>query len=611
MSQPWLLPTPLVALLVRSVPVRGRQILAQHLRNPDYLRELTEEDRAEAARVLVQRLAQSGRAKATLRQRAVTDDIALPADFDFGTLSREARAAIHDALGRIGPDRLAGLTWGELLDKKRRAPPRHALLLALGELEWLVTQGSVPTLDRHRSDMVRARLGALLGDSRLDLVLANDFRLGWRRFGEAPRLGKLLAGWASAATLTAIQERYVERLTEVFAMSLADDISDIGRCLAQAAFTNRDARGRAAEVFAARFGVRPYGPALEAVGKRHGCSAGRVTQLEGILLDALGGFSLVSPAAITARRRIEMLSFAPIAQLEQSLGLTAGQGHSLPTFRRFCLKALVPPLAFDVSEQTSARQRVRGVAAPFDQASSFAAALRYARRQVRVSGAANLTTLAGSLALDSGHPVLRADLERLIDEHLGATWLSRDSGWFALDDFADSLIYGRVRKILAVAKLPITVHEIGAALWRSASYAEEAGAESELAPPPILKAAILAWPDGITEDARSRLALEPRPQLADLLSPQELEIYRVLAERGGVASSTTVRNVARGDPASLAAKLHNCIFVKPLGNRLFGLVGWDYGERELLAALSETMLQAVASEATRASGMGPKVIRLQ
>ncbi|MCU0790996.1 MAG: hypothetical protein MUE79_08100, partial [Nitratireductor sp.] len=261
MSQPWLLPTPLVALLVRSVPVRGRQILAQHLRNPDYLRELTDEDRAEAARVVVQRLAQSGRAKATLRQRAVTDDIALPADFDFGTLSREARAAIHDALGRIGPDRLAGLTWGELLDKKRKAPPRHALLLALGELEWLVAQRSVPTLDRHRSDVLRTRLGALLGDSRLDLVLANDFRLGWRRFGEAPRLGKLLAGWASAATLTATQERYVERLTEVFAMSLADDISDIGRCLAQAAFTNRDARGRAAEVFAARFGVRPYGPA--------------------------------------------------------------------------------------------------------------------------------------------------------------------------------------------------------------------------------------------------------------------------------------------------------------------------------------------------------------
>jgi hypothetical protein len=587
---PWLIPSPLVEMLTRRVVVGERAFGPKQLAAPEVVAKMPRKVRHEAAKVALDRIAESGKHMATLRKRPVSTDIAIPNGFQSDELSLGSRAVFRRVLNGAGLADLQNWTWGQLLDSRRFGVPRVSLMSAMAELEWRLRQRESCRTERLTNTYAR-QIGELLADERLDAVQEDDLRFGWRRLGAHGRLSELLAEWKARQSLTSEQARFVKSLHRAFQMTLAEDIEDIGRALATKVFDQKFPRTRATEVFAARYGARPYGPQLEAIAKRHACSGSRVGQLDGTLLKARDVHSLVSPAALAMLNKVRGLAFMEASLVEQAAGLTESQGHSLGTFRRFCMNVLRPSLAFDIGSERCLGELRQGIAADSSQASPFKSALRFARRESRISGATNITSVAGALALDTGLPVSRRDLERMVDELPQTTWLDREHGWFSVNDVADSLVRSRVRKILAVAVNGVSIREIGEALYRDAKFADESGGEAGLAPLRILKQAILSWPDGVKEDARGFLYDPSGLEAAEVLSPLELQMFAALADRGGVATANAVVKAVGGNAATVRTALSYAVFAYPLGNGLYALRGWPIVERDLLSALADKVSQ--------------------
>ena len=599
---PWLIPSPLAEMLSHRVVIGDFKIEPKQLAEPEVVAQLPLKIRREVARVALERILKSGKHRATLRKRMVTSDIKVPADFKAADLSRPARAVFARLLSGTGFEGLDGWSWSHLLDNRRTGVNRDTLLSAMAEIEWRLRERGAGGKHVPQAQHTK-QIQDLIADDRLDNVRADDLRFGWRQFGTYDRLSELLASWTGkgAGSLSPEQGRFVESLHRAFNFTLAEDVEDIGRALATRAFVRTDPRTRAAEVFAARYGAREYGPMLEAIGKRHACSGSRVSQLDVMLLKARDLRTVVSPAALAMLSKVNGLAFMEASLVERTAGLTQSQGHSLETFRRFCLTVLRPTLAFDIGCERSLGEMRQGIAADLTQASKFKSALRYASRESRISGAANITSVAGALALDSGMPISRDALERMVDELPQATWLDREHGWFFINELADSLIYARVRKILAAAVNGVSIRDIGEALFRDAKLADESGGEAGLAPLRVLKQAILAWPDGIQEDARGYLYDPNGVETAKVLSPLEQRIFAALADRGGVATAGAIVKAVGGNAAAVRTMLSYVVFAYPLGSGLYALRGWPIGERELLSALADKVAQRGEDQGDRRS----------
>lgn len=601
-----ILPTALLRLLSRGLDVAGVEYAPDRLLDPQFVASLDPKAAKEVRHRVLVRIRDNGRRMATLRNTLIGETIKVPPGFDTANLGKATRAVLHRYLQGAPLATLSMLTWGEALDVRRTGVQCLALMTALAELECaLAEQETGQSPAKHAAP--RLDLQHLIDDERLAHIEAGDLRYGWRRFGNDRSLKALLERWqGQARELDASERAFVSQLERGLSMSLAEDISDIGKRLATAKFVNTEARSRAAEIFAARYGARDYGPELEAIGKRHGCSGSRVSKVEAALLKDRGQSPVASPAALAIFRKMQQFEFLESGQLEAQLELKPGSGHSLEVFRRFCLRVLRPTVGFDLGGHVNLRKVRRGVAAPYEEAGALKAALRYAQRECRISGAASLTTVAGALALDSEQPVLREALRKLIDVHPKARWLDRDHAWFALDDLADSLVYARVRKILAVAKQGVSIREIGEALWRCPQLAYESGGEASLAPMPILKAAILGWPDGIIENADGNLTVSEPIEPTAVLSPLEHQIYAALAKSGGIGTGSSIARAVDGDSKSVASTIQYAPFVEAIGHGVYALRGWPVGPRAMLAALAER----VAETKSGPTRTGVTVIRM-
>lgn len=588
---PWLVPSPLTGLLTRRIFVGRFKLNPKQLAHPGVVEQLPQEVARQAAQTLINRITGSGKHMAALRKRPISHDIRIPDDFETSELSLLSRTVFHRLLNGSSFRALDDVSWGQLLDNRRTGVERLPLMTAIAEIEWrLHHRQAASEYGPRKSDTVQ--IDDLLAEAHIDAILVNDLRFGWRRFRTQKTLSDVLREWKAAEhALNPVQRTFVQRLHQAFRMTLAEDIADIGRALAEGAFVRMEARGRAAEIFAARYGARDYGPALEAVGKRHACSGSRVSQLDDILLKARGRHTVASPAALAMLKRVQSAAYMEQPQVEQAAGLVLGSGHSLATFRRFCLTVLRPPLGVDIGREASVGALRKGVSSDFTQVSAFKAALRYAKREARIAGAANLTSVAGALALDTGAPVSRAALERMVDELPQASWLDREHGWFVLDDLADSFVYARVRKILAVAINGVSIREIAEALYRDAKFADESGGELGLAPMRILKQAILSWPDGVKEDGRGFLYDPNGIETAAVLSPLELKIFVALVDRGGVATASSLLKAIGGNQATLYTALAYAVFAYPLASGLYALRGCPVAEQTLLSALAAKVSQ--------------------
>lgn len=593
---PWLVPSPLSKLLTRRIEVGEHHIAPRQLAEPAYVAKLPAAVRVKAAQEVLNRVTQIATHRAALRMRPVREDLQIPGDFTLDSLSHESRASLLKALNGDGIAALDDMTWWQLLEVDRSSSIRVPLMTAMAELEWHLKHHQ-PIVGQRLLASDKALIDELLADDRIELILESDLRFGWRQFGSHKTLSSLLKDWTSdGQALTAAQRGLLRALHRSMKSTLADDVADIGRTLAERCFTAADARSRASEIFAARYGAREYGPQLEAIGKRQACSGSRVAQIDASLLKHRGEHSVASPAALSLLRRAHALAYMPVDQVERAVGLVPGHGDSLQTFRRFCLNVLRPTVGFEIADEGSLGAKRRSVLVSHSEPTRLRAALRHAKRETRIAGAANIASVAGALALDTGAPVCRQDLEGMVDELPQAVWLDREHGWFAVNDLSDSLIYSRVRKMLAVAAKGISIREIGEALWRDAKLADESGGEAALAPMRVLKQAILSWPDGIKEDARGFLFDPNGIETAKVLSPLELKIFTALAECGGVATATTLLGRIGGKPDSLRTTLSYAVFAYPLGNGLYALRGWPISERDLLSALADKVSER--SEAT-------------
>lgn len=602
-----LLPTAILKLLSHSLRIGGVDYPISLLSDARRMAALQEGTVTALRQLAIRRIWRNARYLATLRTMRIGASVLLNTDVD-PALSHNAHMALRTFLGNAPLTALAEMTWGEIFGKRREIGSRLELLAALAELEAALDNRPTAESPNGHDAQFREYLSILLDDPRIDRIRPNDLRFGWKHLDPAPSLRALLEAWAGLDLRpTRAQSALVEKLVRAMRRSIGEDILDIAQTLASITYVKTRARVRAAEVFAARHGARDYGPDLDSIGKRQGLSASWVSQVEAILLRGVGQSSLASPAAIALLERIDQMSYLSDDDLNIALELSSGNGHSLGTFRRFCLSVLRPSAAFDLGTHVAARAERRGVASTYHEAGLFQGAMRVAQRVCRVAGAAHLNEIAGAIALESGRPVDREELVTAVEAFPHMRWLDREHGWFSVDDFADSLVYVRVRKILAVAKKGVWVREIAEALYGDAHYAEESGGEFGLAPLRILKAAVLGWPDGIIEDARGRLLLERSVDPAYILSPREHKIYLALASAGGIATSRTVMRAVEGEVESVLAAMTSAPFIKAHAHGLYALRGWPIGAKELLAALAERVTESKARGRERS---GVHVIRM-
>lgn len=581
---PWLLPSPLLAMLSRRLVLGTRDVAPKDLLEASFVEQLSEEERSAVVATALDRISRNGFYMASLRGKALGGEFELSGRGALERLTPQTQRALTLASRHLPIGELNAVRWGQVLTQ--RGLSRRDLMVALAEVEWRHQHAQAQA---DQGPDVRVKITELLRDVRIDEILDTDLRYSWRHLQGQGSLVKFLNDLRGGAP-SDVQRRYVEKLWRGFHYSLGEEIEDLGRDLAFRAHTQPAARARAIEIFAARFGARHVEPTLEAVGKHVGIAGMRVSQVVHRLIKHRGPATIASPPVSRLLSQIEEHAHLSIPSLERKLGLAPGAGHSLATLKRFVDGLLVPEPALAHAIRTQAGdvmvEEHKALAVGPTSAPEHLALLRVAKRQCRAAGAANLTHLAGVVAL-SGKASSREDLARMIDLLPKAQWLDREQGWFVLDDLADSLIYPRVSKILGAAKGAVSIREIGEALFRDPRLTEETGGEFALAPLRILKRAMQTWP-GIEETRPGWLADRSGRALSELLSDSEMKIYDVLSAHGGVApAQTVVRLCAGSNVDSIRALLPQVCFAYSPVPGIYALRGWRLRSAQLLAALAQ------------------------
>jgi hypothetical protein len=416
----------------------------------------------------------------------------------------------------------------------------------------------------------------LLEDPRLAVVHRHDLRYGWSRFGKAATLPHLLRRWAGAP-LSPEQAEFVARLQQGRVATLGDDIRSLGAVVAEKAYRPYARVDRAAAMFAARYGASEIGSSLAEIADAHGCTTQRVSQVLAKLDEAVAGAEIVSMPALAILENLKSLGPTHAAEAERAVGLCAGNGHSIDVFRRFCIEVLRLQDAIDaLAIPAGSVSDDPPYAAPF---------LALARGQCSAAGAAHLPTVAGQLMLDHGLHGTREEFERFVDTMPALRWIVREEGWFTRDDvIASSALYKRVREALSIAKEPLRLQDLLAAVLAGPIARQKRGSAGFTVPVNVLDGVVRGWP-GIEIDGKGRIRDRAARPLEEILSGPKLRIYTALAERGGVARKAVVIEALDAAVVHTAhAHVSQAPWVYAIGSELYALMGWPITAEQILAA---------------------------
>jgi hypothetical protein len=192
-------------------------------------------------------------------------------------------------------------------------------------------------------------------------------------------------------------------------------------------------------------------------------------------------------------------------------------------------------------------------------------------------GCTNLLQVAGALALDHEIAPGRESLVAVLETAPGFRWLEREGGWFTIGDGgATSGAASRIRKLMAVAKIPVNVDEIATALitddlWLSRE--REYGAS--VPPLHVQRELLYGW--GWLKSLQQNRFTPTTAVGEEVLSEIEKMFVQIIATNGGVAARHQLVPAIRDkleitDMAVNAAMGASPVIVK-IEHGLYGLIG--------------------------------------
>lgn len=419
-------------------------------------------------------------------------------------------------------------------------------------------------------------------------VRHDDLRFGFEGTGTASLFDLCCALDARGTVLAGDRLSAVQRALKASQNSFVEDVEDILWALAVRAYpSTADAhyRERAAWFMGRRWGTRAGNTDLASICRDLQWTPSRGRELEARMLSALRSRSIASSpvaAILTVSRRSAPLPLATLDERLQSQLGPRGSVRDVITFAKATGCWADVPLIADLD--------VDGVAVPFvmderdvpspaspalDATNWHRLALQTASAHAAQVGGANIHFIASTLRRRAAVPGLDAEsLATIVSGHDRTQWLDRPSGWFTVIPAQSGRFDGRLRKLMAVARVPVSVTTIAEALSSDWQVTHRLDLPAPVPPPHALVAALsrCAWLREV-----SRHAYQPRQTIdpAQVLSEAELDLLMLLDKAGGAAPYHWIANCLSRHLPTTAVRMfaQACPFIHEIERDAFILRG--------------------------------------
>ncbi|MGH8463063.1 MAG: sigma factor-like helix-turn-helix DNA-binding protein [Pseudomonas sp.] len=353
--------------------------------------------------------------------------------------------------------------------------------------------------------------------------------------------------------------------------TLAQEIGEVAKMAASKAFPPNN-QERNAAIFVARYAA---GLSLQEVGDLHGFTRERVRQIQAKMLRYLGyGMEVPRRCFDVLRETLAMLQVEREDLLEDRLKPLLGD-CSVRAAIDYGTEVLGETLAIELT--TTRRGDV--VAVQSGQGNWHDKALKLARRQIRVHGAAMVPMIWAYTVAEHGVAIAQDELVEFLKQSSGFAWLDEaQTNWFWFGPADNNRPVEIAKGILELAGTAVDIEDVYAGLvrqpHRTTSYASSF---PELYPPPyVLQRVFAAHPD-IECIQHDRLRLADGAAPGDAVSTVSASTVQALRALGGVASRGELREAVLDrdghNPATFALALTSSPFIRRVGHGIYALRG--------------------------------------
>jgi transcriptional regulator with XRE-family HTH domain len=450
-----------------------------------------------------------------------------------------------------------------------------------------------------RAKLRREQLGFSRADIAAPIGIAAGTLLQWERAVPAVRKPAearweaaldVPDGWLRnmAAQAPPAGDRSTARAVMPAAATVADEIRGIScwLCRRHPAQRTTDyaalepSEQRAVDVIALRCGLHgEHQSTLHSIGMRFGLTRERIRQIITKHAERALQVQLATPCLDRLADEIKKQVPATVARLDEKLTALLGESLSVTGAERFAREVLGRSIACLTNKPADMAVPWHLVATADNDTRTIREVRAAAIGMIRRCGAAHVAFVssAAGAGLDravSTEETLRCC--RLVDSF---EWLDEENGWFWFGPEMDNRLLSIATKVLSVANRNVDVEEIHGALVRTrrSRYQPEHPRQYLIDPPPAVTVEVLKRAPAIRnvqhDDFRPKQPIRPE----DVLSTAELAIYRVLSNRGGIATRHTLHQelVETGIlfATALQAPLEGSPILRRLDQGLYALRG--------------------------------------
>lgn len=368
------------------------------------------------------------------------------------------------------------------------------------------------------------------------------------------------------------------------------------------------------DIFMGRYVAKGKPPTLQQLGDARGITRERVRQVCDGVIQVLRAAPLCKPAL---ERVIRMAAHAvpcSVAEADEQLAHELGEGAGI--LGAIELAAELGDVDIGV-QMSKVRVRMSGKyehAPVLESATTETrwsqAALRYAAAECSVVGATNILRLAGHMAMKEGIALGRDDLVSVVTQAPGFAWLDEGNGWFTVGTTERCGLAMRLRKVLSIAKEPVTVDEMAEAYaCDTRLFKEDEGARALAIPPThIIQGMARQWPFVLLRQHTKLVATTPIDPSEELTELEQLAV-RIIEDAHGVAPAFQFYETAE---AQGVAKITTALMLSasPILVRLeHGLYALR-GRRQRDDALANARHQLARKLSQQPVGLDPDVFRV-
>lgn len=325
-------------------------------------------------------------------------------------------------------------------------------------------------------------------------------------------------------------------------MSFAEEVCALAGAALQRAepAPSAENEGRWVAMFKERYAAQDDSRTLQAIGEEFGVSRERVRQICDNLLEAMRTSPACTPALDRVLRMAERLVPCSLEDVNEQLRRQLGEGSGIRAAMELA-ESLNKPLRLRIGHvkvRVSGRYEDAPLLESAVQVDTWPqTALRYAAAECTTLGCTSILRIAGALALRDGVAPGQEALVSVFRNAYGFRWLDEDNGWFTVGDTNGCGAATRLRKILAVAHLPVTVDEVAEAFAADTRWFRSTDDRALAVPPThVIQAMVAGWP-WVRAIQHTRLAaVQPIP-MDGTLTEVEKKLVELIEANDGVAAA--------------------------------------------------------------------------